>query len=330
MASIKDVAKAAGVSTATVSRVLSDKPHVKAEIRELVMKVVEELNYRPNLVARNLRAQKSAIIGLIVSDIQNSFFQFVSRAVEDIAHQQGYSIILCNSDENPGKESKYIDLMLDENVAGLILSPTKQRADNFSESLKNKLPIVVIDRKVKHVEIDSVLVDNIEASTKMVEHLIDHGKKRIAGMFGKGSTTGRERHKGFLNSLEKAGLEPSPELVCFVKAKEQDGYETMLELLDLAEPPDAIFISNSLLAAGAIRAIKERNKKIPDDIAVGAFDETVWSRLIDPPLTVIEQPTYEIGKIAAELVIQRIEDPSRATRETVLKGNLIKRQSCGC
>ena len=330
MSRIKDVAKAAGVSTATVSRVLSDKPHVKQEIREHVLSVVAQMNYRPNRVARNLRAHQSSIIGLIVSDIQNSFFQAVSRAVEDMAHEKGYSIILCNSDESPEKESKYIDLMLDENVAGLIISPTLTTADNFKPALLEKLPVVVIDRKVKHIGVDSVLLDNVDSALKMVDHLIGHGKTRIAGVFGKGSTTGRERHHGFLLSLEKAGLPQAPELIRFVDAREKDGYEAMLELLDLAESPDAVFISNSLAAAGVIRAIKERKKAIPGDIAVGCFDETIWSRLLEPAITVIEQPTYEIGKLATELMIQRLEDPSRTSREIILQGNLIIRQSCGC
>lgn len=330
MSSIKDVAKAAGVSTATVSRVLSNKPHVKQEIRNHVLKVVESMNYRPNRVARNLRAHQSSIIGLIVSDIQNSFFQSISRAVEDAAHQQGYSIILCNSDENPEKEAKYIELMMDENVAGLILSPTLKTADNFDNTMLEKLPVVVIDRKVKDFEIDSVLINNVESASRLVDHLISHGRKRIAGMFGKGSTTGRERYEGYLVSLAKAGIEKNSELIRFVNARENDGYEAMLELLDLNEPPDAIFISNSLAAGGALAAIKERKVNMPEEIVVGCFDDTIWARLLEPPLTVIEQPTYEIGKLAAELMIKRLEDPSRSPREVTLKGKLIIRQSCGC
>lgn len=330
MIRIKDVAKAAGVSTATVSRVLSDKPHVKQEIREHVLRVVESMNYRPNRVARNLRAHQSSIIGLIVSDIQNPFFQSISRAVEDTAHENGFSTILCNADENQDKESKYIELMLDENVAGLILSPTVKTADNFDDGLSRKLPVVVIDRKVKKIDIDSVLLDNVDASSKLVDHLVGHGKKRVAGIFGMGSTTGRERHLGFLLSLEKAGMEKNPDLVRFVNARENDGYVGMLELLDLKEPPDAVFVSNSLAAAGALRAIKERGLVIPQDIAVGCFDDTIWARLFEPALTVIEQPTYEIGKLAAELMLQRLEDPSRAPREIILKGRLVIRHSCGC
>ena len=177
MTSIKDVAKAAGVSTATVSRVLSDRPNVRPEIRDRVLAVVENLNYRPNRVARSLRVQKSNIIGLIVSDIQNPFFTAVSRAVEDLAYQQGLSVFLCNADDTPKKEKMYLDLMRDENVAGVILSPTRQTVDSFAEVANLEIPVVAIDRRVRDIEVDNVLIDNVEAAHKIVEHLVADASK---------------------------------------------------------------------------------------------------------------------------------------------------------
>jgi DNA-binding LacI/PurR family transcriptional regulator len=277
MVGIKDVAEMAGVSTATVSRVLADKPHVRTEVRKHVLAVVEEMNYRPNRVARSLRAQKSNIIGLIVSDIQNPFFSLVSRAVEDAAYEQGMSIFLCNTDENPAKEDMYIKFMREERVAGMILSSTYKTSQNFSMAADVHLPIVVIDRRVSNTDIDSVLIDNLESAYKLIQHLLDHGYRRIGAMFGVGSTTGRERREGYLQALKDHGLKPLPELASFVPAREEEGYKATQKLLSLSVPPDAIFTSNGLLSAGAFRALRESKVKIPEEIAFASFDETPWS-----------------------------------------------------
>ncbi len=330
MSKIKDVAEAAGVSTATVSRVLSDKPHVSPKIRKKVLAAVERLNYRPNRVARSLRVQQSNIIGLIVSDIRNPFFTFVSRAVEDVTYQHGLSIFLCNSDENPDKEAMYLNHMRDENVAGVILSPTRQTADNFAETVKLDLPMVIIDRRVKDVELDTVLTDNIDSARKIVEHLIQNGHTRIAALFGVGSTTGRERRQGYLNALQQHGLPPLPELAFYVEAREEEGYKAARKLLQGSTSPDAIFTSNGLLSLGAYRAIRDKGLRIPQDIGFASFDETVWTPLVDPPITVIQQPTYAIGQTAIELLLKRLDDHSRPTSEVILKSKLVVRQSCGC
>ncbi len=330
MTSIKDVADTAGVSTATVSRVLADKPHVRPEIRERVLAVVRDLNYRPNRVARSLRVQKSNIIGLIVSDIQNPFFTAVSRAVEDVAYEHQLNVFLCNTDENPKKEKMYLDLMRAENVAGVILSPTRQMAESFAEVARLDIPLVVIDRRVREVEVDSVLLDNVESAYRIVSHLLADGHRRIGAMFGLGSTTGQERHEGYLRALKEHGLKPAPELIHYVNARAVEGYQQTQALLNLAEPPDAIFTSNALLSAGAFRAIRESKLAMPGEVAFASFDETTWTSMVEPPVTVIEQPTYEIGQTATELLLKRIDEPTRPTREVILKGKLIVRRSCGC
>jgi LacI family fructose operon transcriptional repressor len=330
MTSIKDVALAAGVSTATVSRVLANKPYVRGEVRDRVMTVIKELNYSPNRVARNLRSRKSTIIGLIVSDIENPFFQQVSRAVEDAAYEQGYSVMLCNNDENPEKEMLYLHLLRDENVAGIILSPTRQTADNFSEKSDLNIPMVVIDRRVSNAEVDNILIDNEQAAHTLTTHLIEHGYRRIGAIFGMGSTTGRERREGFVRALKEHDFQPSTDLVKYANPREEDGFDTTMKMLQLSEPPDAILTSNSLLAAGALQALRESQMAIPEEIGLASFDDTTWAKLVVPALTVIEQPTYEIGRTAAELLIKRIKDPKRSHREVILKSKLIVRQSCGC
>lgn len=326
MAGLKEVAELAGVSTATVSRVLSDKPHVRPEVREKVLQAVQALAYRPNLVARSLRSQQSSTIGLIVSDIRNPFFTAISRAVEDRAHEEGYSVFLCNTDENPKKELLYLNLMQDENVAGVIFSPTRQMAQKFTAE-QMRIPTVIIDREVHADLVDVVLINNVTAARQLAEHLIGNGYRRIAGLFGDASTTGRQRRQGVEEALAAHGLPITPEWMRFVSAKINTGKTAALELLSAPEPPEAIVTTNSLLTAGALLAIQERGLRIPQDVALVGFDETAWSTLVQPPITLIAQPTEEIGRTATELLLKRIEDPHRPAREVILKGQLLVRGS---
>lgn len=324
MASIKDVAKAAGVSTATVSRVLANNAPIKPQTRERVLKAVAELNYRPNLIARSLRAQKSAKIGLVVSDIRNPFFTTIGRAVEDAAHEQGYSVLMCNTDENPEKEELYLNLLYDENVAGVIFSPTHQ-FNISAQTYNQKMPFVIIDRAIDSNDVDMVLLDNVAAAYELTEHLINNGYKKIAGLFGDASTTGQERSRGFHKALKDHHL--SPVAAHFIAPRIQQGYETSMALLSQVNRPDAIFTSNSLLTAGAYQAARDSKLKVPNDVAVVGFDETTWGELVDPPITVIAQPTEEIGRTATELLFQRIQEPSRSPKTVILKGSLIVRGS---
>lgn len=325
MVSIKEVAEEAGVSTATVSRVLSNKPHVRPEIRHQVLAAVEKLNYRPNLVARNLRAQQTNTIGLVVSDIRNPFFTDISRAVEDMAYAAGYRLILCNTDENPQKEQLYLNLMQDENVAGVIFSPTRQSAANFAE-MSITFPTVVVDRQVAD-EVDQVLIDNVAAAYKATIHLLENGYRRIGAVFGQSSSTGRERCQGFEMALSEYGLIPNQ--IQYTEPHIESGYQAVLAMLNQPAPPDAILASNSLLTAGALKAIQSRQLTIPGQVALVGFDETEWANLVTPAVTVIAQPTYEIGKTAFELLHQRIAEPERPTRSIILRAELIPRPSSG-
>lgn len=325
MVSIKDVAEAAGVSTATVSRVLSNGLHVRPEVRERVMATVERLGYRPNLVARSLRSQQSNTIGLIVSDISNPFFTAISRAVEDTAYAQGFSVLLCNTDEDAEKEAIYLGLMRDMSVAGTIMSPTRQTIANFSES-DFPFPVVVVDRPISDRDVDAVLLDNVDAAYRLVTHLIEQGYRRIGALCSEMST-GLERQIGYEKALRSHGLAPKTEYMKYVAPRAEAGYAATLKILDAAEPPDALFTANSLLGVGALQAIRERNMAIPGDIALVTFDETTWATLVQPAITLIAQPTYEIGRTAAELLLQRIVDPDRPTRQVILKGQLQVRGS---
>jgi DNA-binding LacI/PurR family transcriptional regulator len=327
---IKDIAKAADVSTATVSRVLSGKQNVRPEVKSKVLEVVKRMNYSPNRAARSLRSRKSSTIGLIVADIQNPFFASLTRAVEDVAQANDYSVILCNTDENPDKERMYLELMQDENAAGIILSPTGRLATHFPQELVNPGPMVVIDRKIADVSVDCVVIDNFNAARILTQHMLEHGYKRIAGIFGANSVTGKERLAGFKAALQGAGITIDDRYIIEIPAREFEGHTAATRLLDLENPPDAILTSSGLLATGAFKAIRDRELPVPNTIAFATFDESPWTTMIRPAITVIEQPTYAIGQTAAEMLLKRIADPNRPTRHVVLSHKLIIRQSCGC
>jgi LacI family fructose operon transcriptional repressor len=326
MAGIKEVAEIAGVSTATVSRVLANKPYVRPEVRERVLAAVSQLAYRPNRVARSLRSQQSNSIGLIVSDIRNPFFNELSRAVEDTAYAHGYSVVLCNTDENPQKEELYLNLMHDEHVAGIVLSPTRQSITRFAD-LNIEIPTVLVDRSLKNGDADAVLLDNVAAANELTTHLIEQGYQRIGAIFASVSTTGRERQRGYEDAHREHNLAPRADLVRHVPPKIETGYAAALDLFSASQPPDAILTGNSLLTAGVLQAIRERGYKIPDQVALVGFDDTIWATLVEPAITVLAQPTDDIGRSATELLLGRIADPSRPTRKVILQGQMRVRGS---
>jgi len=323
MVSIKEVAIEAGVSSATVSRVLTNKPYVTEEVRERVMAAVQKLGYRPNQIARSLRSQQSTVLGLIVSDVCNPFFTDVSRAVEDCAYKEGYSVFLCNSDEDEKKEYFYLQEMRDKNVSGVILSPTKKASKNFA-LLEINLPVVLYDRSAKDVDVDTIIIDNQDSAYQMTNHLISNGYKRIAGVFCN-VTTGYERRKGFEKAIRNSGLE-SPTIIV-TDPRIEMGYAAAKKILGSSSRPDAIFASDNLILAGIMQAINELSLKIPEEVGLVSFDDVAWMSLVKPPITVIRQPTDQIARLAVDLIMQRIKDPKRPPLHVVLKGQLITRGS---
>ncbi|MFP3275518.1 MAG: LacI family DNA-binding transcriptional regulator, partial [Paraburkholderia sp.] len=269
---IKDVAQAAGVSVTTVSRVLSNNGPVRDAVRQRVLSAIEQLGYRPNAAARRLRSGDTATIGLIVSDVRNPFFTEVSRAVEDAAYQQGLRVILCNTDENPEKEAMYLRLMEEERVTGVIYSPTHDAAQRFKAQAYD-FPVVMIDRAGPAGSADAVVLDNRDASARLVEHLVERGYRRIAGLFGNASTTGRERHEGFMEALRRHDLPAQAE---FVEPNPESALLHVGAWL-AGEPgvrPDAIVASNGLLLLGAYRAMRAKwaASATPSEVALAGFD----------------------------------------------------------
>lgn len=328
MPGIKDVAEQAGVSVATVSRVFSNRPHVRAEVREHVLGIAAQLGYRPSRIARNLRKQSTHIIGLLVSDVRNPFFVEIARAIEDVANSHQMSVFLCNTDENAEKEQTYLHTLIDELVAGIILVPTQEKVENFGFLLKSGIPIVTIDRNIEGAVVDSVVSDNFESAYKITSYLIKLGHVRIGAVIGlEKSTTGRERLQGFKLAMADHGLSIDPDFLQCVDPTERASEPIVSRWLASSTPPSAIFSGNSLITIGVINAIHNAGLSIPEQIALAGFDDTIWMPHIGHGITVISQPVYEMGRSAAELLFQRMADPLRDAREIVLKGKLIERGS---
>lgn len=319
---IKDVAKAAGVSPATVSRVLGNGP-VSEELRAQVEAAVRATGYRPNLAARRLRSQQSGTIGLIVADIRNPFFTAVSRAVEDSAYRAGMRVILCNTDEDPERENLYLQLMHEERVTGLIFAPTRSTLDQLPKR-RLEFPVVLIDRASPAGLHDCVVLDNREAMGALVRHLIERGYRRIGGLFGNASVTGQERREGYASAMELAGFKPEFRLCAPTADAARD---EVAAWLSQRKRPEALVVSNSLFLIGAIKAVRAAGLAIPQDLALAGFDNESWTELVEPGLTVIEQPVEQIGRNAMALLFERLQTPSLPVRKLVLSGRCVERGS---
>lgn len=325
---LKDVARRAGVSYATVSRVLAGKPNIREETITKVKEAADALGYKPNRTARYLQAQRSKIIGVIVSDIQYDFFPPVVRAIEDYATVAGYSVILCNSDERLDKERRYVDLLLEENVAGAVIAPTGQESGHIQMLVDADIPVVLVDRVVKGLEVDSVEVDNFAAAYRAASHLVESGFERIGAIVGsRHASTANDRYEGYVRALQDRGLEATPELCITGAPHVEVGYDAMKELLLSSAPPDAVFISNHLLAAGAFQAIREQDTGRVQSLGLVTFDDPPWALFVTPAVTAVAQPQYEIGERGVQLLLDRIENPTQPVRHVVLDTTLKVRDS---
>jgi LacI family transcriptional regulator, galactose operon repressor len=325
---IVDVARKAGVSISTVSRVLNGNGNVDPVLASKVTRAAKQLNYTPNRVARSLRLRKNRVWALVISDIRTGpFFADVVRGVEDGAHESGYSMFLCNADEDPAKEAGYLQLAVAENVAGVILTPSGAATD-LQPLREAGVHVVLVDRKLPGAQADTVVADNIAGATHAVEHLIANGYRRVACISGPlSTTTGSERLAGYRMALERAGLPVEDSLIRIGDFREEGGHRAIAELLAEETPPDAVFITNNRMTAGALEGIEEAKLAIPKQIAVIGYDEISWAPLLRTALTTVSQPAYDLGHESARLLLSRLDGYSGPARTVVLPTSLNVRAS---
>ena len=309
---IKDVARKAGVSTATVSRVLGDFHGVRDKTKKKVLKAVAELNYEINAVARHLRQKKTKTIGIIVENVLSKFCSAIAKSVEDTNNKFGYNTILCNADENPEKELNYLKILKSNRVDGIILTPTGKNSKYVQHLINSGTKVVLLDRLIEGVDCDAILVDNANGAYKAVKHLIDQGYRKIGIVSGiLDRTTGAERLKGYLQAIEEVGIAKEDSLIKIGNFKKESGRKLTKELLEQSNKPKAIFTTNIDMSMGALLAIKEKGLTIPEDIGIVCFDDSDWALILEPSITVIRQPVYQLGSTAAELLIKKIEDEEK-------------------
>jgi LacI family transcriptional regulator len=328
---ISDVAKRAGVSPATVSRVIRGAQNVHPATRKKVERAIEELGYVPSAVAQSLRSKRTRSLALVVSDITNNFWTTIARGVEDVAHHRGYSLLLGNTDESLARQAHYLDFLIRQQVDGIIIAPYDSDAHNLDKLRTRNIPTVVIDRRIRDWDVDSVRGDSVSGARALVKHLIQLGHTRIAVISGPSNTsTAEDRIAGYYVAMTDAGVPVDPSLVKRGEFRSQSGTDLALELLDRDQAPTAIFAANNLIAMGVIDAVGKRGLKIPQDIALVCFDDLPNTSRLFPFLTVVAQPVYEIGVNAAQLLLSRLDsDVGLRPRQVVLPSRLIVRHSCG-
>jgi LacI family transcriptional regulator len=331
-ATIKDVAARAGVSTATVSRVLSGKGSVSLSLRDRVRQAIRELDYRPNLAARRLRERQARIIGALIPDIQVPFFASIIVGIEKVLSEADYLLLLSNTNEDLAQEKKQIDKLLAESVTGVIFaSASSTDTRNYHRLQKSGVALVAIDRKPGNLQVDMVGIENAHAAEQATQHLIAEGHRRIALIAGPQEvSTGAERRAGYEQALLSAGLPIDERLIHPGGYSEEGGYRAMKALFERDERPSAVLIANNTMALGALKYINEQHLRIPADVALISFDDMPWAPSLSPALSVVAQPVYDIGVVAARLMLDRIREPDSPIKTVTLEARLIVRSSCLC
>jgi LacI family transcriptional regulator len=326
---IRDIAADAQVSVATVSRVLNGSRTVNEALRVRVVESVARLGYQPNVFARSLRLHKSFVLGVIIPSITNPFFTAVARAVEDTALEAGYAVAICSSDQDMARERRYLDVLRNRMVDGALVTVADRQSSDLAPLLQSGMPVVLVDRCLTGVTLDSVTVDTRRGAYMAVEHLLGRGYRRIGLVGGPPHvSTAVSKLEGFRQALTDHGLPIEADLMVAGEYTDASGYEAGARLLGLRNPPEAVVVANNQMTLGFFRLVRERCLRVPQEMAFIGFDDAPWAALVVPPVTVIDQPTYDLGRCATELLLERLDGGRREIRHAVLPTRLIVRGSC--
>ncbi|MDR5703272.1 MAG: LacI family DNA-binding transcriptional regulator [Armatimonadota bacterium] len=324
---ILDVAHAAGVSPATVSRVLNSTHPVSAQTREKVLKAVKTLRYYPNALARSLLKRHTAILGVLIPDVSNPYYSVILRGIEDEARLHGYSVLVCNTDRDPSRLVQYLRTLQERRADGAIVTGGQMDKASIGLLRETGMPVVTIGRH--HASLPSVQVDNIAAAFKATQYLISLGHRLIATITGPaGSPTSADRLEGYRRALSEAGIPLRPEYIVEGGFLAEGGYKGTKHLFTLPSPPTAILAGNDRMAFGAIRALHEMGLRVPEDVSIVGFDDTLVAQYMVPALTTVAIPMYELGRRAAFILFTRLQR-KRAPMVVVLPTELRIRESTG-
>lgn len=330
---IKDIAKHAGVSPATVSRVMNNTANVSETTKKNVLEAIEKYNYSPNIFAKSLSRNESNTIGVVVPDITNPFFGEVIKGIVELVDKNNLIMILCDTGEDPKKEEKHLINLKSQRLKGLIITPTSD-SNEFNSHYLNLLedmgiPIILVDRDVKNSNFDGVFIDNVRGSFDATMKLIENGHRKIALISGpEDSKPGRDRKKGYIKALQMSNIALDENIILKGDFKLKSGYRNTKEILNMKDRPSAIFCSNNMMTLGCIKALNEYNILVPKDISLIGFDDIEILNILDINITTVKRPTVEMGKIAMELLIERLVNKDKDhLRRVVLQAELISRGS---
>jgi LacI family transcriptional regulator len=330
-ATLSDIAAQAGVSVSTASRVLNrqaQKYRIKAETETRVLQAARELKYRANGLARGLRLSKTHTIGVLAPDVSNPFFAHIIKRIQGVAHGLGYSIVVCNTDENLGLEVEQVNLLHRKRVDGLIAMPVGQQQEHFQDWLEKGLGLVLLDRCFDGLDAPSVCVDNYRGAVEAMEHLIEAGHRRIAMIQGlPGTFTNTARVCGYREVLTRHGIPVDESLIVGGDFRRDNGYVETKLLLHHEDPPTAIFAMSDLITLGALQALAEEGLEIPRDISLLSFDDFDFAPFLRCPLTVVSQPKEVMGELAVKLLVEQLSGERREPRRIMLKPQLLVRSS---
>ncbi len=332
-ATLVDVAQAAKVSIATASRAINGRRYVSDDTRAQVLRAAEQLKFRPSSLARGFRAQRSQIIGMVVPDISSPFYAAALRGAQHVLSRTGYTVLVCDTEEQPQREREALEVLMGQRVAGVILAPVGRELNDFIQTMASRsTALVAIDNRLGEHAVDTVLMDNVGGAIALTSHLVEHGHRRIGHVAGiLSETSGADRLSGYHKALEMAGLPFQQELVAEGDWTEASGYAQCSRLLELDEPPTALIVASSLMAVGALLALRDRAIDVPARMAVACFDDAPWAPLVEPALTALHRQDYALGATAAELILRQLDHlPSVSGTEHLLPMTVIARRSCGC
>jgi LacI family transcriptional regulator len=327
---IHDIARELQISASTVSRALNNNPRISLKTKEKIKAVANALGYRPNTLASNLRNKKSNTIGIVVPLINRYFFSSVISGAEDVAFRAGYNVVISQSNDLADKEINIVQSMFSNRVDGLIISIAMQTKtfDHLKIFRKKNIPLVFFDRAVHEIETDKIVVDDFAGGFRVTQHLIDQGYKRIAHLAGtQNLMTYFDRKKGYLEALRKNNIQFDESLVIINTLTSDEGVSAVQQLMELKNPPDAIFCGNDTTALSAMIFLRDKGIRIPQDIGIVGFSNEPFSKVVSPSISTIAQPGFQMGQKAAELIIRQIETKERTYQTIVLPTELIVRES---